>query len=166
MRRECREAFLCHWLQRKTLVSDPSMHHGMSGSLPHDGEENVPGACPTRKFTYLARGPCCNCSSLDQLEKQLWRILINGRTALKKTFVSPRQKKAEQSYKHISDVLCVIQLHIAWEIGLRGFYLSIPINPFGAKSFRTCTKLNWVTHWPGRCHCTCNFKSVVTHVTD
>ena len=41
-----------HWLQRKTLVSDPGMHHGtcvthvpwcMSGSLEPDGGENVPG---------------------------------------------------------------------------------------------------------------------------
>ena len=41
-----------HWLQRKTLVSDPGMHHGtcvthvpwcMSGSLVPDGGENVPG---------------------------------------------------------------------------------------------------------------------------
>ena len=45
------------------------MHHGtcvthvswcMSGSLTHDGWENVPGipgACAARNFTYLARGP-------------------------------------------------------------------------------------------------------------
>ena len=28
MRRECRERFPRHWLQRKLLVSDPDMHHG------------------------------------------------------------------------------------------------------------------------------------------
>ena len=28
MRRECRERFPRHWLQRKPLVSDPDMHHG------------------------------------------------------------------------------------------------------------------------------------------
>ena len=51
------------------LVSDPGMHHGtcvthvprcMSGSLTRGGEENVPvipGACATRNFTYLVRGP-------------------------------------------------------------------------------------------------------------
>ena len=56
-------------LQRKPLVSDPSMHRGtcgthvpwcMLGSLTHGGGENVPGipgACATRNFTYLARGP-------------------------------------------------------------------------------------------------------------
>ena len=46
MRRECRERFPRHRLQRKPLVSDPGMHHGtcvthvpwcMSGSLNCDG---------------------------------------------------------------------------------------------------------------------------------
>ena len=58
-----------HRLQRKPLVSDPGMHLGtcamhvpwcMSGSLTRDGRENVPGipgACETRDFTYLVRGP-------------------------------------------------------------------------------------------------------------
>ena len=53
----------------KPLVSDPGMHHGtcfthapwcMSGLLTHDGGENVPGipgACATRNFEYLERGP-------------------------------------------------------------------------------------------------------------
>ena len=69
MRRECRERFPRHRLQRKPLVSDPDMHHGtciahvpwcMSGSLTRDGDENVPGipgACATHKFAYLVRGP-------------------------------------------------------------------------------------------------------------
>ena len=67
MRREC--SFPCHRLQRKPLVSNPGMHHGtcvtyvpwcMSGSLTSGGGENVPcipGACATRNFAYLARGP-------------------------------------------------------------------------------------------------------------
>ena len=70
MRRECRKLLSRHWLQSKPLVSDPGMHHGtcvthvpwcMSGSLTHRGGENVPGisgACATRNFTYLVRGPC------------------------------------------------------------------------------------------------------------
>ena len=57
------------WLQRKPLVSGPDMHHGTcvthvpwctSESLTRGGGENVPGipgACATRKFTYLVRGP-------------------------------------------------------------------------------------------------------------
>ena len=69
MRQECRECFPRHRLQRKPLVSDPGMHHGMcvthvawcmSGSLTRGGGENVPGipgACATRNFTYLLRGP-------------------------------------------------------------------------------------------------------------
>ena len=69
MRRDCRERFPRHQLQWKTQVSDPGMHHGtcvthvpwcMPGSLFYGGGENVPGipgACTTRNFTYLARGP-------------------------------------------------------------------------------------------------------------
>ena len=58
-------------------VSDPDMHHGtcithvswcMPGSLTSGFLWNrrwgrnvpgIPGACATRKFTYLVRGPCC-----------------------------------------------------------------------------------------------------------
>ena len=70
MRRECRERFSHHRLQRKLLVSDPGMHQCtcvthvpwfMSGSLIRGGGENVPGipgARATLKFTYLVRGPC------------------------------------------------------------------------------------------------------------
>ena len=69
MRRESRECFPRHRLQRKPLVSDTGMHHGtcvthvpwcMSGSLTRRGRENVPGipgACTTRNFTYLVRVP-------------------------------------------------------------------------------------------------------------
>ena len=68
MCRECRELLPRHRLQRKSLVSDPGMHHGtrvahvplyMSGSLIHGGVENVPGipgACATRNFTFLKIG--------------------------------------------------------------------------------------------------------------
>ena len=57
-------------LQRKPLVSDPGIHHGtcvthmpwcLPGSLTRGGGENVPGipgACATRNFVYLVRGPC------------------------------------------------------------------------------------------------------------
>ena len=69
MRWEYRERFPCLRFQRKPLVSDPDLHHGtcvthvpwrMSGSLTRGGGENVPGipgACTTRNFTYLTRGP-------------------------------------------------------------------------------------------------------------
>ena len=71
MRRECRESFPRHRLQRKPVVSDPNIHHDtcvthvsgcMSGSLTSSDGENVfgiPGACATRNFPYLARGPWC-----------------------------------------------------------------------------------------------------------
>ena len=67
MRLECRDRFPRHRLQRKLLVSDPSMHHGtcmthvswcMAGSLTCGDGENVPGipgAWPTRNFTYLVK---------------------------------------------------------------------------------------------------------------
>ena len=69
MRRGCREHFPRHRLQRKPLVSGPVMHHRtcvthvpwcISGSLTNGGGKNVPGipgACATRNFMYLARGP-------------------------------------------------------------------------------------------------------------
>ena len=69
MSRERRDSFPRHRLQRKPLVSYPGMHHGtcvthvpwsMSASLTRSGGENDPdnpGACATRNFTYLARGP-------------------------------------------------------------------------------------------------------------
>ena len=59
MRREWRERFPLHQLQRKPPVSDPGIHHG-TGSLTHGGEQNVPGipgACVILNFAYLARGP-------------------------------------------------------------------------------------------------------------
>ena len=69
MRRECRERFSRHRMQRKPLVSDPGMHRGtcvthvpwcMSGSLTRGGEENfpgIPGVYATRNFANLVRGP-------------------------------------------------------------------------------------------------------------
>ena len=67
MRQESRERFSPH--QRKPLDSDPVMHQGtctthvpwcMPVSPTRNGVENVPGnpgACATRNFTYLVRGP-------------------------------------------------------------------------------------------------------------
>ena len=69
MHRECRERFPRHRRQRKPLVSNPGIHHStcvthvpwcMSGSLTCGGGEDVSGiygACTTRNYTYLARGP-------------------------------------------------------------------------------------------------------------
>ena len=74
-----RERLSRHQLQRKPLISNPGMHHGtcvthipwcMSGSLTCGGRGNVPGipgACTTRNFTYLARGP------MDWAKATAWR---------------------------------------------------------------------------------------------
>ena len=95
-----RERFPRHRLQRKPLASDPGMHHCtsvmhvswcMSGSLTHGGGESVPGipgACTTRNFTYLVRGPCPRDEQCKQKRPQLrrhiiilgnvWRSLLKG----------------------------------------------------------------------------------------
>ena len=60
MRREWRERFSPHLLQRKPLVSATHVPWCMSGSLTCGGGENVPGipgACATRNFPCLVRGP-------------------------------------------------------------------------------------------------------------
>ena len=62
-RRECREHFPNRWLQRKTLVSDPGMHHGtcvthmpwcMSGSLTRGGGKTFP-AFPAHAQPAISR---------------------------------------------------------------------------------------------------------------
>ena len=82
MRQECRERFPRQRVQRKPRVSDPDMHHGtclthvpwcMSGSLTRGGGVNVPGipgACATRNFAYLVRGPYHIC-------KECWFLWIH-----------------------------------------------------------------------------------------
>ena len=65
--------FPAHWFQRKPLVSDPGMHHGTCithvprcMSTTRGGGKNVPGipgACTTRNFTYVVRGPLGHVSS-------------------------------------------------------------------------------------------------------
>ena len=74
-----------HRFQRKPLVIDPDMHHGtcvkhvpwcMSGSITNDGGENVPGipgACATRNFAYLVRGPFIPLILL--LTLRIWSVL-------------------------------------------------------------------------------------------
>ena len=70
MRREFRESFPRHRLQRKPLVSDPGMHQGtcvtrvpwcMSGSLTRGGRENIPafpGAYATRNARIWQEADC------------------------------------------------------------------------------------------------------------
>ena len=86
---ECRERFPRHWLQTKPLVSGPDMDHGtcvthvpwcMSGLLTRGYGINVPGipgAWATRKFMYLARGPCPDSIYLVPLPFQpLWPSVL------------------------------------------------------------------------------------------
>ena len=82
MCRECRERFPRHWLQRKPLVSNPGIHHStcvtqvpwcMTGLLTSGGGDNaprIPGACATRNFAYLVRGPC-----VDEWMTYEWYVL-------------------------------------------------------------------------------------------
>ena len=85
MRRECRERFPHHRFQRKPRVSDHGVHHGtcpthvpwcMSGSLTHGGGENVSGACATRNFACLLRGPWRLWCGLNRLGLFVHMILI------------------------------------------------------------------------------------------
>ena len=76
MRRECRERFPRHRLQKKPLVSDPGIHHGTYVTHAHVGIAitcrggeyipGIPGVCATLNFVYLVRRPCmevwCNVS--------------------------------------------------------------------------------------------------------
>ena len=87
MHRECQKRFPAR-LQRKSLVSDPGMHHDtcitrvswcMSRSLTRSGEENVlgiPGACATRNFTYLARGPMDKAMVRDKNKNKMRAVLV------------------------------------------------------------------------------------------
>ena len=88
MRRECRERFPRHRLQRKPQVSDPDMHRGtcvthvpwcMSGSLTSGGGEN--------NFTYLVRGPL-----------GLWTTSIEGDILLAATTMTHNPLISKPSY--------------------------------------------------------------------
>ena len=95
MRWECRERFPRHRLPWKPLVNDLGMHHGtcvmhvplcMSGSLTRSGGEKVPGipgACATRNFTYLARGPWTTCYYTPRTTKLLGGILVSLRPSVR-----------------------------------------------------------------------------------
>ena len=71
----------------KPTVSDPSMHHGtcithvpwcMSGSLTRGGGENIGilGACATRNFTNLARGPWYKSPLWYSFYKVFWSMYM------------------------------------------------------------------------------------------
>ena len=138
MRRECRERFPHHRIQRKPRVSDPSMHHGtcvthvpwrMPGSLTRGGGENVPGipsACATRIFTYLARGPLpepmvaqlTNTHTTDMalcrhdfIQKIWWQFIQDYSCAIWLKFpVFPKKTVFTKSRQHVCHVRRKIQM--------------------------------------------------------
>ena len=66
MRRECRELFLRHWLQRQPPASAPGVHHGtcvmrvpwfMSGSLTCGGGENSGTSLKRSRHSRRMRNP-------------------------------------------------------------------------------------------------------------
>ena len=140
MRRECRERFSHHRLQRKPLVNDPGMHHGtyethvpwcMSWSLTRGGAENVPGipgAWATRNCTHLVRSPlmrfhykklifhlvCVNNKSLPfQLwfDREWWTTIYCVITSLLKTHMH-----GARVYWHFLIIVCFMQYAIHLEL--------------------------------------------------
>ena len=60
----CRDRFPRHQRRRKPLVTEPGMydahavmHVGIAQPQWLDNDPSIPGACPTRNFTYRARVP-------------------------------------------------------------------------------------------------------------
>ena len=100
MHRESRERSPRHRIQRKPLVSDHGMHHStwvthvswcMSESLTRGGGENVPGfpgACVTRHFTYLVRGPSMS-AKLSSVGVEI-ELLLNPMSGKSLNFVLKR----------------------------------------------------------------------------
>ena len=127
MRLECRVRFPRHRLQRKTIVSDPVMHHGtcvthvpwcMLGSLIRGGGKNVPdipSACATHSFTYMARGPLSDHSSW--LTPQVRSVLTSTPTF--PAFVSTPSKTPIRTLSPV----------VAWVVPSRGNFCmgSIPV---------------------------------------
>ena len=151
------ERFPRHRLQWKPLVSDPGIHHGtyvthvpwcMSGSLTRGGGEKrsgIPGACATRKFTYLARRPCPNhvgCTS-----RPTWSLL----------FV--REILDPSVYHPILYCPLIDQIHGPTERMIYDAWFqraTVPVNgcvPFTYDTFKVSLGLSYQlmkywTHWP------------------
>ena len=123
MRRDCRERFPRQRIQRKPLVSDPSMHHGtcvthvpwcMPGLLYSGGAENVPGipgACATHNPMYRIRGPWYWSSSSRY--SSLMRH-VNIKPALP-SLKMPLVKLDLEGWKWLMNQCCVnIDLSLLW----------------------------------------------------
>ena len=80
MRREFRKRFPRHsGLAIPTCITtrvDACRDRQLVASFEVGGGESIPGACATRNFTYLVRGPCSN--TVNEL-----KIKINNRQIIK-----------------------------------------------------------------------------------
>ena len=112
------ETFSRHQLHRNPLVSDHGKHHGtcvthvpwyISGSLTRSGEESVPGipgAYPSRNFTYVAKGPL----AYDNVVNLDWSII--NELLPEQTIYQQQRYKILQLYFFISFWL----IFISWGI--------------------------------------------------
>ena len=118
MRRECRERFPRHRLQRKQLVSDLGMHRGtcvtlvprcMSGSQIRGGRENVPGACATHNSTYLEWGPCPSISTVKYvflfLQIAAHRVVLAARSHYFDALFQPSMREGSQSVIELKELM-------------------------------------------------------------
>ena len=110
-------------LQTKPLISEPGMYRGtcvthvpwcMSGSLTRGGRENVPnipGACPTRNFTYLVWFPWYgHDESGNRCQNQWWAMLLTL------TCVTP-PLRVEWDIRYFDQInVYVINRHKSWTI--------------------------------------------------
>ena len=117
--------FPAHRLQGKPVVSDPGMHRGtcgthvpwcMPGSLTRGVGENVPGipgACVTRNFTYLARGPLI--VAIDNNDSTDWESDVHFITIVLSLKLSKKSFSSSNTLFHSkpceSKYLGIMQLH-------------------------------------------------------
>ena len=158
MRRECWEHFHRHRLQRNPLVSDPGMHHGtcvthvpwcMSGSLTRGARENVPGilgACATRNFTSLARGPWTVyvlVMTSQSMGATMWTVMCNTLSIL---FTAIFTSGRVRNYNNHLDL--AVSLHLTYLLPIPIRLLLGPGNAEFYQQCFVCSKLNHPLHHP------------------
>ena len=121
--RECWEHFPHHRLQRKPLVSDPSMHHGtcvthvpwcMSGLLTRGGRENVPGipgACATSNLYISGKRPIM----WINVDHELWcHMVMPDANALKNCSTNSKFADAKNQHACARHNYCNIMQTKTW----------------------------------------------------
>ena len=126
MRQECRECFSRHrglaipiynTARAWRTCRDACRDRKLTVSFEIGGGENVrgiPGACVTRNFTYLARGPCSNTMWQQKyynqaLKRNIWAVI------LPKSYLIMMFKNilATDWYKNNSlDLHCVVKIGV------------------------------------------------------